>query len=116
MSRPYDRLTGGEKGALVRVWQRLVLLAGRQAPDGHPARLRDLVVNARDAEAFAQARAAYLGLVEQAWFRLAWTMGEPAPDPYLPAHLLVGTTLDEVLTELHPGNLLDELAERRGAA
>lgn len=113
--RPFDRLSAGEKAPLVRAWQRFSALVQRPVPEGDVRRLRDLVTGADDAEAVARARAAYLWRLEQCWFRIAWAAGSPDPDPHLPEEALEGGSLDELLAELHPANLLDALGKEDAA-
>ena len=120
----YERLSGPEKAALVRSWQRFsdALTAVQTTPpapwDGDTPSDWNLARRSEEADLLAAAatkRAAYLWAIRHVWFRLTFQTGETAIDPVLSADSFSnGQDLDDILWEYHPVNLFQELEEVAG--
>ena len=122
-TRPWDRLTGPEKSALVRQWNRYAGLlikcsaTVRSFEQHSPTPLwGDTLTSATEAAGFAvdlaKARESYLRGLRDTWFRI--TFGTPIwGKDRVPEYLFEGNSavLDGILWEQHPSNLLDDMAE-----
>lgn len=112
--RLWDRLSPGERGALVRRWQEFAeaYLRLAQYPT-QPSRLTDAWQASLDYELLGRKRQLYLNGLMQAWYRLSFadkSLGDQ--NAIIPGDLYDnGADLDHVLWEMHPGNLLDSLEE-----
>jgi hypothetical protein len=120
--RLYDRLNGGEKAALVQSWNRFaeyskVLQQMEQREETKPseATIGRFKTQAVVHERYATLRAAYLSLIDEAWFRLTFKDQASYVEPALPKEMFEqGQSIDDVLWEMHPGNLFDEIAIETG--
>jgi hypothetical protein len=121
--RPWDRLTGPEKAALVRQWNRYATLLIKQAATARSfeqhsptplwgSTLTSATLAASLVVDLAKARESYLRGLRDTWFRLTFgtrLQGQDRVPEYLFEHQAV---LDGILWEQHPSNLLDDMAEQ----
>lgn len=121
--RPWDRLTGPEKAALVRQWNRYAELLITKAsvvrsfeqPSPTPlwgVTLTSAAKAASHAVDLAKARESYIRALRDTWFRITFgtpMWGKDRVPEYLFEH---GAVLDGVLWEQHPSNILDDMVEQ----
>ena len=111
--RLWDRLSGPEKAALVRQWQKFADLHIKTSEVvSMPGTLGDAIGGCWLVLALAKARASYVRGIVDAWHRLTFPAKPHWQDVRIPADLYDNDAdLDHWLWEQHPGNVLDILQE-----
>ena len=107
-ARPWDRLTGRERAAIVREWK----LFGAQMPARAVpglASLANAIADARKSLALAKARERYVDAIALSAFKLGLTEAGPIGEGPLPIGLILD---DYTLWDTHPSSLLDKIAGR----